>query len=83
MRFRRLSAMTMPSSSGTEPPERLVPEPRATNGTPAAWHSRTVSMTSWRDSASTTARGRVRNAVRASLSYEASALVAVSNRSGG
>jgi len=31
----------------------------------------------------TTARGRVRNAVRASLSYEASALVAVSSRSGG
>ena len=32
----------MPSSSGTEPPDRLVPVPRATNGTPAPWHSRTV-----------------------------------------
>ena len=36
----------MPSSIGTEPPDRLVPEPRATNGTPAAWHSRTVCTTS-------------------------------------
>ena len=32
----RLSAITMPSASGTDPPDRLVPDPRATKGTPAA-----------------------------------------------
>ena len=30
----RLSAMTMPSTFGTAPPDRLVPLPRATKGTP-------------------------------------------------
>ncbi len=30
----RLSAMTTPSSIGTDPPDRLVPDPRATKGTP-------------------------------------------------
>jgi hypothetical protein len=34
MRFSRLRAMTMPSAIGTDPPERLVPDPRATKGTP-------------------------------------------------
>ena len=34
MRFSRFSAMTMPSTCGTAPPDRLVPLPRATNGTP-------------------------------------------------
>ena len=50
----------MPSSTGTAPPDRLVPLPRAMKGTRAAWQSRTVSMTSSADSASTTARGRAR-----------------------
>ena len=53
----------MPSSIGTAPPERLVPLPRAMNGTRAAWHARTVATTSVADSASTTARGRARNEV--------------------
>ena len=35
-RFMRFSAMTIPSSMGTAPPERLVPLPRAMNGTCAA-----------------------------------------------
>ena len=56
----------MPSSIGTAPPDRLVPLPRAMNGTPAAWQARTASTTSWRDSAITTARGRARNEVRPS-----------------
>ena len=47
--------MTMPPSTGSEPPDRLVPLPRATNGTRSRWHSRTVSTTSPRVSGSTTA----------------------------
>ena len=60
--------MTMPSSIGTAPPDRLVPLPRAMKGTRASWHRRTVSMTSSADSARTTARGRARNVVRPSRS---------------
>ena len=73
----------MPSSMGTAPPERLVPLPRAMNGTRAAWHSRTASIDLVRDSAMTTARGRARNAVRPSDSYAASAPGRVSSRSDG
>ena len=35
-RFIRARPMTMPSATGTAPPERPVPAPRATNGTPWA-----------------------------------------------
>jgi hypothetical protein len=57
--------MTMPSSIGTAPPERLVPLPRAMNGVGRV-AARTASTTSWRDSAMTTARGGDRNEVRPS-----------------
>ena len=32
MRLSRFSAMTMPPATGSEPPDRLVPLPRATKG---------------------------------------------------
>jgi hypothetical protein len=65
------------------PPDKLVPLPRATNGTFSVWHRRTVSMISSRRSGSTTARGRVRNAVRPSDSYGISAARDTSSRPGG
>ena len=60
MRLRRFKVMRRPSSIGSEPPERLVPLPRATNGTPNRWHSRTVAITSSPVSGMTTAAGRWR-----------------------
>ena len=38
--------ISTPSGSGSAPPERPVPLPRATNGTPCWWHSRTTAWTS-------------------------------------
>ena len=35
-----------PSSTGSAPPDRPLPEPRATHGTPAAWQARTTAATS-------------------------------------
>ena len=83
MRFSRLSAMTMPSTCGTAPPDRLVPLPRATNGTPASAQRRTTAMTSSAVSGRTTARGRARNAVRPSDSKAARPAAAVTIRAGG
>ena len=68
MRVRRLSAMTMPSATGSEPPDRLVPLPRATKGSRSWWQKRTSATTSSVVSGMATASGRVRKAVRASLS---------------
>ena len=53
----RDSTSRTPSALGSAPPDRPVPEPRATNGTPASEQSRTVSTTCWRLSASTTIAG--------------------------
>ena len=83
MRVSRLSAMTMPSTCGTAPPDRLVPLPRATNGTPASAQSRTMAMTSSPVSGSTTARGRARNVVSPSDSNAARPAAAVTMRVGG
>ena len=83
MRVSRLSAMTMPSTCGTAPPDRLVPLPRATNGTPASAQSRTMAMTSSPVSGSTTARGRARNVVSPSDSNAARPAAAVTMRAGG
>jgi hypothetical protein len=63
MRSSRLSAITTPPSTGSEPPERLVPLPRAVNGTPCSAHQRTVATTSSVLSGSTAASGRLRKAV--------------------
>ena len=38
--------MTTPSATGSAPPERPVPAPRATNGTWCSWQSRTTACTS-------------------------------------
>ncbi len=40
--------MTRPPATGSAPPDRPVPWPRATNGTPARAHSRTIACTSRR-----------------------------------
>ena len=51
---------------GREPPDKLVPLPRATKGTSILWQRRTVSMTSASLTGKTTAPGLVLNAVKAS-----------------
>ena len=73
----------MPPSTGSEPPDRLVPLPRATNGTRSRWQRRTVSTTSSRVSGSTTASGRRRKLVRASDSYGATRAGSVNSLSAG
>ena len=42
----RASEMTTPPAIGVAPPERPVPAPRATNGTPSRWQARTTACTS-------------------------------------
>ena len=64
--FSRFMAITTPASIGREPPDKLVPEPRATKGTRYSWQSLTVRITSSFDSTSTTTSGLARNAVKAS-----------------
>ena len=46
MRFIRVSETRIPSSTGSAPPERPDPLPRATHGTSCSWHARTTSATS-------------------------------------
>ena len=50
----------MPSATGTAPPERPVPAPRATNGTPCFSHARTVAITCSLVAGSATASGTAR-----------------------
>ena len=59
MRPQRESTTSTPSSSGRPPPDRPLPEPRATHGTPAAWQARTTAATSSPVPGSTAARGTV------------------------
>ena len=56
----RASPITMPSATGTAPPERPVPAPRATNGTPCASQARTAATTCSVVAGSTTASGTAR-----------------------
>ena len=58
----------MPPGTGRAPPERLVPLPRATKGTPCRWHQRTAATTSSAVRGAITAAGRAANAVSPSLS---------------
>ena len=44
--FGVLLVITMPPAKGNEPPDKLVPLPRATNGSFSAWQNRTSAMTS-------------------------------------
>ena len=46
MRFIRASEITMPSATGSAPPESPVPAPRATKGTPSRAQMRTTACTS-------------------------------------
>ena len=59
MRLSRLRAMTRPSLMGSEPPDRLVPLPRATNGT-SSGGTAAPSRSPRRVSGITTAAGRTR-----------------------
>ena len=68
MRRSRDSTSSTPSAEGRAPPDSPVPEPRATKGTPASAHSRTVSTTCCRLSASTTTAGVTRKLARPSHS---------------
>jgi hypothetical protein len=58
-RIRRIRASTIstPSETGSAPPERPVPAPRATHGTPASWQARTTSRTCSAVPGSTAAAG--------------------------
>ena len=58
MRFMRVSATRIPSSTGSAPPESPEPLPRATHGTSCSWQARTTSETSCVVAGSTTACGR-------------------------
>ena len=59
----RLRPMTTPSATGSAPPERPVPAPRATNGTSAPAQVRTTAATCSVVSGSTTAAGETRRPV--------------------
>ncbi len=50
-------AITSPPATGSAPPDRPVPWPRATNGTPAFAQSRTIACTSAADEGNATAAG--------------------------
>jgi hypothetical protein len=56
VRIREVTTRT-PSACGSAPPDRPVPEPRATNGTPASVQAVTTAATSAVVSASTTSPG--------------------------
>ena len=56
----RASEITIPSATGSAPPERPVPAPRATNGIPCSSHEPTAACTSAVDPASTTSAGTTR-----------------------
>ena len=55
-RIRDITIST-PSRCGSAPPDRPVPLPRATNGTPAPAHSATTAATSAAEPGSTTSAG--------------------------
>jgi hypothetical protein len=46
IRFIRERTISTPSSTGSAPPDRPEPAPRATNGTPARAHAATTAATS-------------------------------------
>src|SRR6266511_1172618 len=69
MRINRASEMTIPSATGSAPPERPVPAPRATNGIRSALQSRTTACTSSTLPGSATSAGTTRWPVRPSHSY--------------
>ena len=56
----RASEITIPSATGSAPPERPVPAPRATKGMLCSWQRRTVAATSSAVVGSTTSDGVTR-----------------------
>src|SRR5439155_25669678 len=46
IRFRRFNAMTIPPATGKDPPDKLVPLPRATNGNRSCLQNTTSATTS-------------------------------------
>lgn len=76
----RLSTIRTPSATGSAPPDRPVPDPRATKGMPRRAQSATVSMTWRRVSAGTTIAGVARKLARPSHSYVRRADRSVSTR---
>ena len=83
MRFIRASEITTPSATGSAPPDRPVPAPRATNGTPCSWQSRTTAATCSAVSGRTTSSGIARQPVSASHSYTRSCSGSAITASGG
>src|SRR5712692_6232794 len=69
MRVSRASEMTIPPATGSAPPERPVPAPRATNGIRSSLQSRTTARTSSTLPGSATSAGTTRRPVRPSHSY--------------
>ena len=67
-RFNRATLMTTPSATGSAPPERPVPAPRATNGTPCSAHTRTAAATCAASRGSSTSSGTTRYPVSPSHS---------------
>ena len=51
------SEITTPPSTGSDPPDRPVPDPRATHGTAARWQAATTAATSEALSGRTAAAG--------------------------
>ena len=69
MRVSRASEITIPSATGSAPPESPVPAPRATNGIRSSLQSRTTACTSSALPGSATSAGTTRRPVRPSHSY--------------
>src|SRR5437867_6724078 len=69
MRFSRVSTISTASSSASAPPDRPVPAPRGTNGTPSAASRRTTATTSSRLPGSTTTPGTCRCVGNPSRAY--------------
>jgi hypothetical protein len=64
----RASEITIPSATGSAPPERPVPAPRATNGICASLQIRTTACTSSASAGKATRAGVTRRPVRPSQS---------------
>ena len=60
MRRIRASPITMPSATGSDPPDSPVPAPRATNGTRSRAQTRTTAATSSVVAGNTTSAGTTR-----------------------
>src|SRR6059036_2439868 len=69
MRFSRVSTSSTASASASAPPDRPVPAPRGTNGTPSAASRRTTATTSSRLPGSTTTPGTRRCVGNPSRAY--------------